>query len=201
MFRLPCAKNQNISKNERLIAVKTHYLDGQYIHDEHTWTQGLKSPAAIVNVKNGIFKTTVVNFTHEKKIIYNNEKFQLEPFENNETNVFRCELNSTEAVSNVDEILKKNLEKITTDHMNDEEKRKINKLCFQYRDLFYSEHIPLTFIHAVKHRLRISDDTSIFVRSYRQAPQQRQEIKNQVDNLFKQGIIRKAYPLGHVPYI
>ncbi|KAJ2947350.1 hypothetical protein O0L34_g17078 [Tuta absoluta] len=92
----------------------------------------------------------------------------------------------------IDSILKDNLNKIRSDHMNEEEKREITRLCFKYRDLFYSDKIPLTFTHAVKHELRLKDNSPIFVRSYRQPPKQREEIKKQVDNLLKQGIIRES---------
>lgn len=84
------------------------------------------------------------------------------------------------------------MNKIKTEHLNDEEKREINKLCYQFRDIYYCEYIPLTFTHAVKHELRLTDNTPIYVRNYRQPPQQRQEIKNQVDKLLNQGIIRES---------
>lgn len=176
-------------RTEKLITVQTHYSDGQYIHDNHSWGNGLVSPAALVSVKNGTFKTSIINHVHEKKIISNKEPITLQPFQQSEN---KCYLNTLETHSTIDKELCDNLKKIRTDHMNEEEKREINRLCYQYRDIFYSENIPLTFTHTVKHELRLTDDTPIFVRSYRQAPQQRTEIKNQVDNLLKQGIIRES---------
>lgn len=174
---------------EKIIPVKTNYTDGQYIHDEHIWSPGVESPAAIINVKNGLFHTTIRNVTEKKAVILNTELFNLETFtENSDTN----NLNTFEVSEELDKELCENLKKIRTDHLNEEEKRELTKLCYNYRDLFYSEKIPLTFTHAVKHELRLRDNTPIFVRSYRQAPQQRAEIKNQIDNLLKQGIIRES---------
>lgn len=192
-FDYPVRKISIEPRCEKLITIKTHYLDGQYIHDEHVWSNGLKSPASIVEVKHGLFRTTVINSNVEKSVILNNEPIQLESYiENPESNI-QCRLNSLQIESEAtDDELLKNLIKIRTSHMNEEEKREILRLCYVYRDLFYSENIPLTFTHAVKHELRLTDDTPIFVRSYRQPPQQRNEIKNQVDNLLKQGIIRES---------
>lgn len=62
--------------------------------------------------------------------------------------------------------------------MNSEKKREINRLCYTYPDIFHSEEIPLTFTHEIKHKLRLTDDKPIFVRNYRQAPKQKEEIKN-----------------------
>lgn len=177
---------------EKLITVKTNYTDGYYLQDDFYWDKGLVSPAAIVNVKNGFFFTSIINKTEEKKIIVNKPPIKLEPYANSARSNIQCKLNFQDINTNVDKERRENLKKIRTDHMNEEEKREINKLCFQYRDIFHSENIPLTFTHSVKHQLRLTDETPIFVRSYRQAPVQRKEIQNQVDKLLEQGIIRES---------
>lgn len=76
--------------------------------------------------------------------------------------------------------------------MNNEERREIERLCYNYRDIFYSEEIPLTFTHQVKHKLRLTDDTPIFVRNYRLAPKQKQEIDKQISSLLAQNIIQES---------
>lgn len=178
-------------RTERVITVKTNYTDGYYIQDDHFWENGLKSPAAIVSVKNGSFRTTIINYTEEKKIVKNKEPFELEVFDDSSV-LQQHELNSIMVTSDIDKELCDNLKRLRVDHMNEEEKREIKRVCYQYRELFYSENLPLTFTHAVKHELRLSDDTPIFVRNYRQPPQLRKEIQNQIDNLLKQGIIRES---------
>ncbi|CAH4038179.1 unnamed protein product [Pieris brassicae] len=122
--------------------------------------------------------------------IYDKSPIELEAY--SETKNEFVELNTLNVNIDVDKELCDNLNKIRTGHMNEEEKREITRLCYRYRDIFHSENVPLTFTHAVKHQLRLSNDTPIYVRSYRQAPQQRAEIRNQVDNLLKQGIIRES---------
>lgn len=176
----------------KIVKVKTNYSDGTYIHEDHEWIKGLTTPAALVNVVNGTFLTEVLNLNSDKKTISNKPPIVLTPYVEKETPDTYCELNSIRSQSSTDKEYRENLKKIRTDHMNEEEKREINRLCYLYRDIFYSENIPLTFTHAVKHELRLTDATPIFVRSYRQAPQQRDEIKRQIDNLLRQGIIRES---------
>ncbi|KAL0902756.1 hypothetical protein ABMA27_000562 [Loxostege sticticalis] len=91
-----------------------------------------------------------------------------------------------------DNELKNNLNRIRTNHLNSEEKREINKLCYQYRDIFYSEKMPLTFTHSVKHKLRLTDETPIFTKNYRKPPCEQVEIQKQVDDLVKKGIVRES---------
>lgn len=180
-------------KCEKLITVKTNYTDGQYICDQHNWSKDLKSPAAIVTVKNGTFKTSIINTSEEKQMIKNNQPLLLEPLPEQLTQNFETHtLHKINIQENINNELEQNLKKIRTGHMNEEEKREITRICYKFRDIFHSENIPLSFTHTVKHELRLTDDTPIFVRSYRQAPHQRQEIQNQVDNLLKQGIIRES---------
>ena len=165
---------------EKLITVKTNYADGQYICDDYCWSKGLKSPASVVTVKNGSFRTSVINSTDDKKIILNNRPLVLEPLPQKlRLDIETVKLNKLDTQDNIDidNELRQNLTKIRTDHMNEEEKREITKLCFNYRNIFHSDNIPLSFTHTVKHELRLTDDTPIFVRSYRQAPQQRKEIE------------------------
>lgn len=193
-FDFPEKKIRIEPRCSKIITVKTNFTDGQYIHDDFNWSIGLKSPAAMVTVKSGLFKTSIINYNEQKKFINNNTPIKLQPYSNNivnsKSNNFK--LNNIKVKTDIDKILVKNLNKIKTTHMNEEEKREINKLCYQYRDLFYSEDIPLTFTHAVKHELRLTDENPIYVKNYRQPPQQRAEIANQVNKLLKQGIIRES---------
>lgn len=194
-FEYPVKQVKIEPRCEKFITVKTNYTDGNYIVDDFTWSKGLKSPAAVVTVKNGTFKTSIVNYTNTGQIISNNCPLPLNPLpsqlqNNNQTH----DINMIESKNktDIDKKLCENLKKIRTNHMNDEEKREVTKICYQYRDIFYCEGIPLSFTHTVKHELRLTDETPIFVRSYRQAPQQRLEIQKQVDNLLNQGIIRES---------
>lgn len=194
-FDYPKKKIKVTPNSEQVISIRTNYADGQYIQNGFNWGKDLQSPYALVTVSNGKFLTTIKNTGDTRKIIFNNTLVPLEPYKDQikeRIDKTQCNLNSLSTKININKYLCENLSKIRTDHMNEEEKREISKLCYQYRDIFYCEHLPLTFTHAVKHELRVTDDKPIFVRNYRQPPKQREEIKKEVDKLLKQGIIRES---------
>lgn len=107
-------------------------MDGQYSHDDFIWSDGLASPAAIVNVENGTFKTSVINYSDQKKYIPVNPSIELEQYSNaNRPNSFA--INTAQVQTDIDHILTENLKRIRVDHLNDEERREITRLCYQYR--------------------------------------------------------------------
>ncbi|KAK9746925.1 hypothetical protein QE152_g5732 [Popillia japonica] len=116
----------------------------------------------------------------------------------------------------IEQIQYKNVrDKLRLNHLNDEEKYLINKLCTEYKDICYSELLPLTFTNSVKHTLNLKDETPIYMKPYRKTPEQRTtlnlkdetpiymkpyrktpeqrtEIKEQVSNLLRQDIIEES---------
>lgn len=93
---------------------------------------------------------------------------------------------------NLDNILKSNLENIRLDHCNSEEKNALRKLCFEYRDIFYSTHIPLTFTNEVRHKIKLTDETPIFTKTYRYPEIHKAEVKSQIQKMLDQGIIQNS---------
>ncbi|KAG6446897.1 hypothetical protein O3G_MSEX004650 [Manduca sexta] len=185
----------NISaKTEQVVNLLCNYNEGDYYLAEKNMKNGLIFPASVVSVKNGSILTTVINPT-EKEIQFKNSCHlnlqHLDFSKNKEVKVSKIH-KQTIADNKTDQILKNNLNRLRTDHMNPEENREIRKLCYNYRDIFHCEDIPLTFIHEIKHKLRFSDDKAIFVRNYRQAPKQKEEIKRQINKLLEQNIIRES---------
>lgn len=89
----------------------------------------------------------------------------------------------------MDKILKENFSRVRLDYFNDEKIReiKIYFFCFQYRDIFYAEQLPLTFTHAVKHKLKLTDNTPIYLytKNYRRPPAEINELKKQTDELMR----------------
>ena len=77
-------------------------------------------------------------------------------------------------------------------HLNNEEKQSIMKLCLEYKDICYDERIPLSFTSAIKHQIRLKDDTPIYLKPYRKSPAQRHEIDKQVKSLLTQNIITES---------
>lgn len=173
-------------KSEQVINLLCNYEDGEYYFDSIDKDK-LFFPSAIVTIKDGNLLTTVINKSENEIQIKKNCHLNLQKVNvrNNNNKIFSKN-------KKTDELLQQNLDKLRTDHMNSEEKREIKKLCFNYRDIFYCEDIPLTFTHEVKHKLRLQDEKPIFVRNYRQAPKQKEEIKKQINQLLEQNIIKES---------
>lgn len=180
-------------KCEQVINLLCNYKEGDYFSDTKTTNGGLIFPAALVSVKNGNALMTVIN-TSDKTINFKNSchlNFQQLKIKNNNSQQSR--INKTTVIDkNIDKIRKQNLERLRTNHMNPEENREIKKLCYNYRDIFHCEEIPLTFTHEIKHELRLTDNKPIFVRNYRQAPKQKEEIKKQINQLLENNIIQES---------
>lgn len=175
-------------RHEQYVKLLCNYIEGDYILEEYS-NQHISIPTSIVSVKNGSFITSVINNTENQIKIKKSCKLKLIPLEqdiDSQHNIYYT------YDRNTSHIQKNNLNRLRTQHMNSDEKRQIEKLCFNYRDIFYCEEIPLTFTHDIKHKLRLTDENPIYVRNYRQAPQQRMEIDNQVKTLLKQNIIRES---------
>ena len=78
----------------------------------------------------------------------------------------------------------------------------MEKLHKQTVSVFWGDSITIHTIttHGIKHHLKLSDDKPIFVRIYRQAPKQKEEIKKQISKPLKNHLLyRKVILLGHVP--
>jgi len=56
---------------------------------------------------------------------------------------------------------------IQTEHLNNEKKPYLIKLCKQFKQLFYNEDNQLTFSNVVKHSFPMVDDIPIHTKSYR----------------------------------
>lgn len=165
-------------------------MEGEYMLESYS-NEDIEIPSAIITVKNGSFITLVINKSDSNILLKKSSQLSLTPIA--DLNLHTYPTHSLNYIHHHDaNLLKNNLRRLKIDHMNDEEKRHIQKLCYSYRDIFYCEEIPLTFTHDIKHKLRLTDENPIYVRNYRQAPQQRLEVNNQVQNLLKQNIIRES---------
>ena len=78
-------------------------------------------------------------------------------------------------------------------HMNEEEKEEIIKLCTQYSDIFQRENNKLTFTNEIKHSIKTKDDIPIYTKSYRYPVVHKEEVRNQINKMLEQGIVRPSY--------
>ena len=82
---------------------------------------------------------------------------------------------------------------LRTDHLNEEEKRSLFELCFDYQDVFYLPGDRLSSTSAVKHTITLgSVVTPINTRPYQLPESQKEEVDLQVKQLLEEGIIFKS---------
>ena len=111
--------------------------------------------------------------------------------------ILKPEINNFEAItleSNKHDI---NQEKplynqLRTEHLNDDEKRKLLKLVSHHENIFFTEGSKLSFTSAIKHNIKTKDDAPIHAKSYRYPFCHREEVQRQIAKLLEQGIIRHS---------
>lgn len=85
------------------------------------------------------------------------------------------------------------LEQLRLDHLNLEEGKSIQSLCFDYQDVFFLPGDRLSSTPTVKHAINLEPGTTpINTRPYRLPESQRQEIDEQVTKLLDEGIIERS---------
>lgn len=81
---------------------------------------------------------------------------------------------------------------IRIDHLNSEERPRIVQLCKKFHDVFYYENCDLSFSNTVKHHIRTTDESPVYVKSYRHPYFMRDEIQRHVQKLLEGKIIRPS---------
>lgn len=102
---------------------------GEAILDFQQFSEGIRMPAALVNCVNGFASTVIQNSTEEEQTLTIIAPFKVEPYIENKKFI---NLNFTNDPNNTESLLENNLKKIKLDHMNEEEKNIIEKLCREY---------------------------------------------------------------------
>lgn len=181
-------------RSETRVQIPINLQHGDAIVDFLQFKTGLRMPTALIRCDNFFAETVIQNILDEEATITFKEPLDVTVFEN-ET----CEANVTSDDCMIDDVLKQNLSKIRTDHMNKEEHHAISKLCFEYRDIFYSDKLPLSFTNQVKHNIRTVNEDPIYVRPYRHPPCQNEEIQKQVDKLLEDNVIQNSHSPWSAP--
>lgn len=181
-------------RTETRVKIPTTLKTGDAIMDFLQLQEGVRMPSALVRCENYFAETIIQNVTENPYKIQFKEPFKVTVFENQE-----CEINFTKDECMVDDILKENLGKLRLDHMNKEERDNIYKLCNEYRDIFYSDKIPLSFTNQVKHNIRTTNEDPIYIRPYRHPPILNHEIHKQVEKLLADNVIVDSHSPWSAP--
>ncbi|KAG7297303.1 hypothetical protein JYU34_019262 [Plutella xylostella] len=183
-------------RSETRVKIPTSLENGEAIVDYRDFGNGIRMPSAIVTCKNGLAETIIQNLSEESVTLTFHKPFQVQPFQETE---IKCHFNTATTDYDVDEILKDNLNKIRLDHMNEEERKAIFQLCYEYRDIFYTDKLPLTFTNQVKHEIRTTNEDPIYVKPYRLPPVLNEEINRQVEKLLKDNVIQESHSPWSAP--
>ena len=181
---------------EQRVKIPTDLHSGEAIIEYKEFTPGIRMPSALVNCING-YASTIIQNTLDKPMTLTICK----AFKTSNINISECNLiqNNNETMTDTDEILKQNLQKLRLDHTNETERTRILQLCHEYRDIFYCDELPLSFTNEVKHKIRTKSEDPIFIRPYRQAPAQADEINRQVEKLLQDNVIRESHSPWNAP--
>lgn len=78
------------------------------------------------------------------------------------------------------------------DHLNDEEKKSLINALKPFESVFYQVGSDLTFTNVIKHELKLTSDSPIYTRFYKYPQIHETEVKNQIEEMLRQNIIRPS---------
>ena len=144
-------------------------------------------------------KISVINTT-EKEIEIQTPHVQIEQITKENT----AELLAT--AKEEDSIPKSRTEKIKqllrTEHLNQEEKRAIERISEEYSDTFHLKGEPLTYTNAVQHEIATRDGSaSVNTRPYRLPEKHKEEVNKQVQEMLKAKIIKSSVSQWNAPFL
>lgn len=176
-------------RTSQVVKIPINTKEKEAIVDYMQLKPGLEIPASLVSVNNYEALITITNsnsVTEEIKIKNPIPVIEINNFENFNS------YTSNEITLEQDILLKQNMKNLRLSHLNYEEKSAIRKLCFEFRDIFHHEKIPLSFTNQIKHCIRTTDEIPVFQKQYRLPYESQKEVEKQVQNLLKQDIIQNS---------
>lgn len=179
-------------RSKQIVKIPVNIEKGTVLLNYTNFGKSVETPEAIVNVENYFALTTVTNSNIVPIEITFNEPMECEILNIQEINCLEKMEIDEPLSNNQDNILKSNLKQLRLEHCNQEEKKAIRELCFEYRDIFYCEKIPLTFTNQIQHKINLKNETPIYTKTYRYPEVHKEEVRNQINKMMDQGIIQDS---------
>ena len=194
---MPTKNNFNYSltiepRTQQVVRIPVNLINGTGILNYEQFYTGLEMPKALVNIENNFALTTITNINENPIKIDFFEPLEIEPLNLIDVNFVEKMDMDIDLSYEQDSLLKQNLKNLRLDHCNKEEKDAIRKLCFDYRDIFYCEQIPLSFTSEITHKIKLNDESPIYTKSYRFPEIHKKEVKDQIAKMLDQGIIQHS---------
>lgn len=168
------------AQSSKIIRVPINVHDGDALIDEQTLSN-CRIRECLTVVKNNRGYLEVVNDTNNDIIFSMDRPINAEVYNIEQNDNLPLTDRSREVLS-----------RLRTQHLNPEEIANLENLCAQYADVFYLEGEPLTFTNKVKHRIRTTDEIPVHTKSYRYPYIHRQEVREQIQKMLDQNIIRPS---------
>lgn len=84
------------------------------------------------------------------------------------------------------------VQNLQLDHLNDKERNMIEKLIKKYNKLLFKEGDILTNTNTVVHEIKTTTEEQVNSKLYRYPPKHEAEVRKQMEEMERQGIIRKS---------
>lgn len=181
---------------EQRVKLPTDLQNGEAILNYKLFCEGVRMPTALVKCEDG-YATTIIQNTLDTEMTLTVTR----PFVVTKHDGEKCDFHKLDDRNNIeiDQILTENVSNLRLDHMNSEERDAIKKLCLEYKDIFYTEKLPLTFTNEVKHHIRTRNEDPIYIRPYRQPQVINDEINKQVSKMLENNIVQESYSPWSAP--
>lgn len=179
-------------RTQQIVKIPVCYKNGIGILNFTKYSKDVESPEAVINIENYFAYVALTNSGENSYKITITEPFDIELLNTNEVN-FCNQLEPNNEIGQVyDKLLKENLKNLQFEHLNSEEKKAIQKICFEYRDIFHCEDIPLSFSNEITHKINLTNDSPIYTKSYRFPEIHKKEVASQISKMLDQGIIQPS---------
>ena len=146
-------------------------------------------PEAVVTVFENTFYTTVVNTSEHA------QQWSVPPIELRKVDNPTVIHSIAESECRMDKNVNRRKEiqnNLRLNHLNGEERDHVLRLCLKYPEIFFLEGDRLTFTNEIKHEINLHDPKPVFTKNYRYPYAHKQEVKEQINKMLDQGIIRPS---------
>lgn len=175
------------AQSSKLLKVPTTIINGE-IHIAEQMICDCSINECISTSKNSFAYVEISNPTHNDIILSLSEPIHAQLYNETTMHFSKVNVRTQEVVS-----------RLRTGHLNDEERCNLINLCSEFSDVFYVEGEQLTFTNQIKHSINTTDEIPVYSKTYRYPYFHREEVKNQVQSMLRQGIIRPSTSAWSAP--
>lgn len=182
------------ARSENIVKLPTKSM-GHGLISKRELIPGVYLAESLTKEMNGKCITSIVN-TREEDITLDLPQVLLETVDDSEEGMAQIH---TAVHIEVAGRLSRLREQLRTNHLNEEERVSLVKICEEYHDIFHLSGDTLTCTAAAEHAIptpTIDPSRAITTKSYRIPEIHKEEVKRQIEQMLKDDIINPAQVLG-----